>query len=380
MWWASKSPRDITPSVSWQSSTKSQYGMVRLSFKQRIDKIMAAESKNKSVTNGQPSKNRQESKLWSLICMAKEVGDTADGVQNYAAFIEEKEKLQSDLNAKMEENTRLRLDHDKVTQAMNEREKSFEEEKSILTTTFGQKYAMFDHKEKAFEGLRSQVDGIRDECKKAKEDARCAQGQLAHRESALKNEKAAQEEHKAAKKKLERECTTLRTELTATVAKRDELASNLEEAEADLGHASFHDFGNPEKTMLYANMTQAPSFGSGLQILRKRELASLFEESRNLTIEFLSDTDVAKVTCYSPESNLVINMSIGRWCDHTEVEVSTSTTAAFHGSVQGSHLDASCSWTGCDMRSSNRARLPPVLSTRRRCETSGVYAEFVSGG
>lgn len=114
--------------------------MTHQSFKERMKTFTAmAESKEKPIAKGPPPKNVKDSKLWSLVCLAREVGGDADGIQDYSNLVDQKKKLECELKERSNEVLRL-------SQELAQHKAGAAEERFTLMQTFGEQYKIFDQK------------------------------------------------------------------------------------------------------------------------------------------------------------------------------------------------------------------------------------------
>ncbi|KND91851.1 hypothetical protein TOPH_03329 [Tolypocladium ophioglossoides CBS 100239] len=243
--------------------------MTHRSFKERMMTFTAmAESKAKPTARGPPAKNVKDSKIWSLICLAREVGGDADGIQDYANLVDDKKRLECELTERSKDVLRL-------SQELAQHKAGAAKERSMLTQTFGEQYKIFDQKNAILETYRGELEEHEAELKTVKDRDTSRQKQLAILESNAKSAKSAQDRLQKKTETMERNCMVHRSQLQAAQAERDDLESKLRQARSDLGHDFFHDIDETQE-------------------LRLREhLKSLSAMSYTIVKDFMSDPEVA---------------------------------------------------------------------------------------
>ncbi|KND88518.1 hypothetical protein TOPH_06849 [Tolypocladium ophioglossoides CBS 100239] len=243
--------------------------MVHLSFKERMKTLAAmAESKVKPTARGPPAKIDRDSKLWSLICLAREVGGDADGIQDYTNLVDEKKKIECELSEKTKEVLRLNQD-------LAQHKADAARERSTLMESFGEQYKIYDQKNAALETYRGALERLKAEQKTMKDQDLSRKIQLATLESNAKLAKSAHDQLQNKFKTKETDCIVHRSQLQASQAQRDDLESRLRQAREDLGDDFFHDIDEARETNL------------------REQLKSLSALSYDIVKDFMSDPELA---------------------------------------------------------------------------------------
>lgn len=213
--------------------------MSDLSFRRRLHMIMA-EAKGKSSSGGASAKHSRDSKLWSLICLAKEVGGDSEGIQNYAALVEKQKSLDVNLIALTEENKRLTEELQKATQALHEQKASAAQQMIALTTSFGEQYSTFKMANESVGTCRKEIDQLQKEVKSHQVSASAQRKNLTAMNEELQVSRAAQMQLEKSNMSIKRECAVHQSQLHTVNAEMEVLKHELRQAHADIGLGWFH--------------------------------------------------------------------------------------------------------------------------------------------
>ncbi|KAJ6437509.1 glycoside hydrolase family 79 protein [Purpureocillium lavendulum] len=272
--------------------------MVFLSFRERMKALTTmAESKGKPAVKGPPTKSAKESKLWTLVCLAREVGGDADGIQDYNSLIDEKRKLARELNDKTKEVSLL-------NQELAHHHAGAAKERSVLTQAFGEQYKIFDQKNTLLQHCRGEVEKLMAEMKSSNDRDEARQKQFAKLEFDAKSASTAYDRLQKKVDTMERDCLVHRTQLQAAQAERDDQKMKLRQARADLGHDSFHalDEDGGRERDLYTPQT-AETNKPSLTVLSSRDrLVSLSKMAHGIVKEFMSNPEVPAASYSSLQS------------------------------------------------------------------------------
>ncbi|KAL6851168.1 hypothetical protein ACO1O0_008296 [Amphichorda felina] len=202
-----------------------------------------ADSKTKPTTKGPYPKSAKESKVWSLVSLAREVAGEAEGIHDYSNLVEQKKKLEYQLKERSNEVLRL-------NQELENQKAMANNEISILTSTFGERYKVFDQNNGALEQYQARTDEAKAELKKIKDRDASKQSQLSSLEIALKSATSNFEQLQKKNKSIERDCVVYRSQLQAVQDERDDLEAELRQARNDLGHGFFYKMDESRVTIL----------------------------------------------------------------------------------------------------------------------------------
>ncbi|OAQ68968.1 hypothetical protein VFPPC_05115 [Pochonia chlamydosporia 170] len=250
--------------------------MAHPSFKERMKTLTTmAESKVKAAAKGPINRNLKDSKLWSLICLAREVSVDTEGIQDYGQLVSDKKSLEHEVSEKSTEIARLKeeLAHCKDMAST---------EKSFLMREFGEQYKKFSERTDTLEINRGRVEQLETELETMKDRNKSQRDKLV---SMDRNAKATQSEFTQLEKDMvrtQRDCTIHRSELQAAQEKCADLEARLR---TDLGHDAFHDI----------DVTRVEKLRDSLK--------SLARESYAILKEFMSDAEQA-MTHATPLQNL----------------------------------------------------------------------------
>lgn len=201
------------------------------SFKERMKTLTAmAETKAKATAKGPTNKNDRDSKLWSLVCLAREVGGDSEGIQDYTHLVSEKKGLEYEVCEKSKEISRLK-------QELAQYKGIASTEKSLLMREFGEQYKIFADKTAMLETYRERVEQLETDLEMMVGRDKSQREQLITLD---KNAKATQTSFNQLQRKMEiadRDCIIHRSQLQAAKQKFDDLERRLR---TDFGHNVFH--------------------------------------------------------------------------------------------------------------------------------------------
>lgn len=214
------------------------------SFKNRIHAFMAmSDSKTKPTAKGPAPRSVKDSKLWSLICLAREVAGDVDGINEYSDLVEEKRKLEQQLKESSHEASRL-------SSELTQHRAGAAKEVATLTSAFGEQYKIFHQNHGALESYRRQIDEAKTEIQALKGRDASRQRQLMELEATFKSTKSVNDRLQRKSEAIEKENVMHRSQLQAIKAERDGLQMKLDQAREDLGQASFHELDGSRQTEL----------------------------------------------------------------------------------------------------------------------------------
>ncbi|KID83303.1 hypothetical protein MGU_09394 [Metarhizium guizhouense ARSEF 977] len=227
-----------------------------------------AESKAKSATKGPTNKSVKDSKVWSLVCLAREVGGDAEGIQDYTHLVAQKNGLESEVDVKSQEITRLK-------QELAQHKDIASTEKSLLMREFGEQYKIFAEKTAALEAYRGRVAQLEIELETMSNNERSQQRKLQTLEADAKSKQTALSHLQKTMETAERDCIIHRSQLQAAQEKCDDLETRLR---TDLGCNFFHEIDDTRVGKL------------------RDDLTFLSKESYTIVKDFIADPEPAVVS------------------------------------------------------------------------------------
>ncbi|KAI0126801.1 hypothetical protein BJ170DRAFT_684383 [Xylariales sp. AK1849] len=194
-----------------------------------------AESKNKSMINGAGRQPKDSSKIWTFLSSAKDIINDFEGIHSLASLVEEKNKLQKELEVKAKENEELQRQQTQAMKVLDNLKAQALKEREIITNAFGERYKAFDQKNAIMERQEREIIQLKADLQGVKSQEAQRQDRVKKLEAGLKDANAAKLRHESASKSKENECIHFQAQLKACELNRDNYRSKLQQAKAELG-------------------------------------------------------------------------------------------------------------------------------------------------
>ncbi|KAM5346372.1 hypothetical protein ACJ41O_009377 [Fusarium nematophilum] len=202
-----------------------------------------ADSKSKGVNGNhhpvEKSPTKQQSKLWQLLALAKEVSKDVESIQDFEKSAEGRKALEQELEAKQGENQRLREFNDKIVRDFSEHKAQANAKTETLFAEFEQKYKAYETGKAAVEAMEKEVAEMRE--KLSVSDART--GEVDKLKQRLQSAEVHAKNHAAEIREMNAECELQRSRMQASIEELDGCKAKLGQAQSDLGEGILRDFG-----------------------------------------------------------------------------------------------------------------------------------------
>ncbi|KAF7548970.1 hypothetical protein G7Z17_g6708 [Cylindrodendrum hubeiense] len=237
-----------------------------------------AEPKIKATNgnHGSEKTSKQQSKLWQMLALAKEVTKDVDAIQDYEKSVEGRRALELELEAKNADNQRLRELNEKVLREFTDHKAQANAKTETLFGEFEQKYKTYESNKAAVETMEKEVVKMKEKLEASETTQKSKTSEVGKLKQQLKAAETNAKSQTAEIKEMNAECEIHRTRMQTSIAERDACKTKLSLAQSDLGEDIWRDYG-PD----------------GLRTLGL-DLKALSKKCHALVVEYFNDLDGAE--------------------------------------------------------------------------------------
>ncbi|KAH8682112.1 hypothetical protein BX600DRAFT_492194 [Xylariales sp. PMI_506] len=267
-----------------------------LSFKERMLSKMA-ESKNKQQPNGTAKQGRgqqtqqdQLGKFWQLTQLAKELASDVKGLNEYNDLLEDRKKLQKDLNAQNGAITQLKEQHERAILALTLEKDELHQEKKMLFNSIGSEFQECIQHKKKLQTCEEKADKQAQALQKLENSSR-KQGKTNETLKRELNEANISRQRSERDYQVkEKRCAVLEAQLQEERSRCQSLQEQLALATDELGLNAFELFDGTKQDHLFVTSKR---LSVPLSKNRRLGLKKIADDCHRLALEFFSDVNAA---------------------------------------------------------------------------------------
>lgn len=211
-----------------------------------------ADSKSQVAVNGPRQKHAKESKIFSLLRLAREIDKDSNGVETYELMMEEKKKVEEQRDQLIDQNIRLQETCKSLQTGLQDRKDEAARDQKSLIKAFEERYKVFSQSESDRQRAQSLADKAHADAKKHKELATTSNDQRAKAMEELKDAEKKKKALESTVQKLEDSCKVHTSQLKLVKARSQNLQDDLQATRENLGEAFYIEFDQAAEVKLYA--------------------------------------------------------------------------------------------------------------------------------
>ncbi|KAH7157408.1 hypothetical protein B0J13DRAFT_649955 [Dactylonectria estremocensis] len=206
-----------------------------------------AEPKTKAINgNGNHSSEKtptEQSKLWQMLALAKEVAKDVDAIRDYEKTVEGRRALEIELENRNSESQRLREVNAKVLREFADHKAQANAKKETLFIEFEQKFKTYESNKTAVETMAQEVADMKEKLDAAETSQKSKATEVNKLKQQLKAAETNAKSQAAEIKEMNADCEMHRSRMQTSISERDACMTKLSLANRDLGEDLLHDYG-----------------------------------------------------------------------------------------------------------------------------------------